>query len=447
MKEKSSKRIKIFIVEDDRMYAEVLRYRLELNPDYQVGLFSTAAELLAHMHEGPTVVCVDYSLPDTNGQVLLRKLNEQYPNVPAVVISGLEDVAVAIDLLKEPNVRDYLVKDEHTGNRLWEVMINLQPELEGQKALSGGPERYAKLLKGESQQIKDIYSLLDKACRTEITVSVSGPTGTGKELVARCIHQFSTRHEGPFVAVNMSAIPAELAESELFGHEKGAFTGAQQRRIGKFEEASGGTLFLDEIAEMDISLQAKLLRVLQEREVVRIGSNKTLPINVRLVVATHKDLAAEVRKGNFRQDLYYRLLGLSVKLPALAERKDDIIPLAQHFITTFCKQNKKKEVILSKGAVNKLLSYPFPGNVRELKAVIELAIVMAEGVSIEADDLMLNQEVELDQLIDQEHTLKGYTSKIIRHYLERYDHNITLVAQKLDMGKSTLYRMVKNQEV
>jgi len=229
---------------------------------------------------------------------------------------------------------------------------------------------FEKNIIGTSKPMQKIAQLLEKAVSTNITVSVSGETGTGKEVIAKSIHFNSPRNKEAFVAVNMSAIPKELLESELFGYEKGAFTGANTRKKGQFELAHKGTLFLDEIGEMDINMQAKVLRVLQEREVTRVGGEKPIKIDIRIIVATHRDLTEEVSNGNFREDLYYRLLGLPIHLPPLRDRGNDILLLAKYFLDAFTKQNGMEVVELSKKAKARLLAYSFPGNVRELKAII-----------------------------------------------------------------------------
>ncbi|MGV8093378.1 MAG: sigma 54-interacting transcriptional regulator [Mangrovibacterium sp.] len=249
------------------------------------------------------------------------------------------------------------------------------------------------------------------------------------------------------MAVNVAAIPRELIESELFGHEKGAFTGANFRRIGKFEEANGGTLFLDEMAEMDISLQAKLLRALQEREIIRVGSNTPVKTDCRIIIATNKNLLEEVKLGRFRQDLYYRLYGLPIELPPLRERGNDVIILAKHFIHVFCKENNLHPKVLSANASNRLLSYPFPGNVRELKSIIELAVTLADQDEITADNIVLgaNQDV-LPAILSEETSLREYDIRIVKSFLKKYNNNIKLVADKLDIGVATIYRMLKENK-
>jgi DNA-binding NtrC family response regulator len=248
------------------------------------------------------------------------------------------------------------------------------------------------------------------------------------------------------VAVNITAIPRDLIESELFGHEKGAFTGALTRRIGKFEEAEGGTIFLDEIGEMDLSLQSKLLRVLQEKELTRIGSNQVIKLDVRVIVATHRNLHEEVMAGRFREDLFYRLLGLPIQLPPLRERGQDVILLAKFFLDLFTKENGLPKFKISPEAQDKLLNYHYPGNVRELKSVIELSAVMAEGNDIQAKDITFNTILAEDNFMLKEMSLQEYTYRIIRSYLNKYDNNVVEVAKKLDIGKSSIYRYLKEME-
>jgi DNA-binding NtrC family response regulator len=243
----------------------------------------------------------------------------------------------------------------------------------------------------------------------------------------------------------MAAIPRDLLESELFGHEKGAFTGAVTRKLGKFEEASGGTLFLDEIGDMHFELQSKLLRVIQERELDRIGGKEPIPIDIRLIVATHRDLKEEVSKGTFRQDLFFRLLGLPILLPPLRDRSNDILILAKHFAELFCKENSLPMVVFSAEASEKLLRYPYPGNIRELRAIIDLAVVMSNGKTLLPEDIIFSQTAKTNDLLySGEMTLDEYNRVIIKSYLEKYNDDMVLVAQKLGIGKSTLYRMKQN---
>jgi len=303
------------------------------------------------------------------------------------------------------------------------------------------------VIKGNSPAITRIFDLIDKATQTSIVVSLLGETGTGKDLVAKAIHYNSPRKVGSFVPINVSAIPSELIESEFFGYEKGAFTGANTRKKGKFELANDGTIFLDEIAEMDTNMQTKLLRVLQEKELTRVGGNATIKFDARVIVATNKDLAEEVNKGNFREDLYYRLLGLPIELPPLRERGDDILILAKFFLDEFCKENKLDKKVLSQEAQKRLLQYTYPGNVRELKAIIDLAAVMSNSNMINETDISFSKKGFTTELLNDDDTLEGFTRKILQHYLRKYDRNVLKVAKKLDIGKSTVYRMMKENEL
>jgi len=444
--------MKIFIVEDDPVYKEVLSYHLSLNPDYEIKKFETGKECLDNLHLKPSVISIDFSLPDMDGRTLLKRLKESVPSTPVIVLSGQQDLQVAVDLLKDNQVYDYIIKDDDAKDRLWKSLIKinetkgLRQEIEILKEELVQKYDHGKLIKGNSEEIKKIFSLIEKTAKNNITVSITGETGTGKELVAKSIHYGSERSKKSFVAVNVAAIPRELIESELFGHEKGAFTGANSRRIGKFEEANKGTIFLDEIGEMDHNMQTKLLRVLQEKEVTRVGGNDTVKIDVRIIVATHKDLLEEVNKGNFRQDLYYRILGMPIIVPPLRARKSDILILARFFADEFAKENKLEKPTLSADAKIKLASHSYPGNVRELKAVMELATVMSQGNHIEADDITFRTNTALTDFIDQETTLRGFNLKLLNYFLEQYNNDISKVARKLDIGRSTVYRMLKEAD-
>jgi len=430
----------------------MLYHYLSLNPEYEVKRFDSPKEFFSCLHEQPDVVTLDYSLPDSDGAEVLKRIKDFGKHIQVVIISGQEDVGTAISLLKN-GAFDYIVKDEDTKDRLWNAILHLRElaglkqEVEDLRTEVGRKYDFSQTILGKSDPIKKIYSLIEKACKTNITVSITGETGTGKEVVAKAIHYNSEKHKMPFVTVNVAAIPRDLIESELFGHEKGAFTGAVTRRIGKFEEADKGTLFLDEIGELDINLQAKLLRVLQEREIIRVGGNAVTPINVRIIVATHKNLLEEVKNKLFREDLYYRLIGLPIELPPLRERGSDILILAKHFTDHFCKENRMEKKTLTSEAQEKLLHYAFPGNIRELKSTMELAVVMADGEQIEPSHITLNTSGSITNLLSQETSLREYTNQIIQHYLDKYDSDVLLVAKKLDIGKSTIYRMLKNEDL
>lgn len=444
------KPFKIFVVEDDPFYGELLEYILNRDPEIEVELMTSGAECLENMYKHPDVVTLDYGLNDMNGLEVMGRIKAANPQVEIIVVSGQQDVATAVNILRN-GAYDYLVKDEEAKDRIWNSVQKirdkkrLESELNVLRVEVGKKYEVANFI-GQSKPIQQVKSLIGKAISTNITVSITGETGTGKEVVAKAIHYNSKRVSGNFIAVNVAAIPNELIESELFGHEKGAFTGASVSRKGKFEEANKGTLFLDEIGEMNLNMQSKLLRVLQEREVTRVGGNKAFKLDVRLLVATHKDLAKEVKEGRFREDLYYRLLGLPISLPPLRDRGNDILILTRYFLDSFAKENKMDAKLLSPKAKNKLMTYSFPGNVRELKAIVELAVVMSDSQIIEEEDIRLTPLNPLTDFLSVESSLKEYTHKIVRHFLEKYDNNVILVAEKLHIGKSTVYRMLKEMD-
>lgn len=442
---------KIFVVEDNTLYAQVIKKQL-VDEGFHVKVFHSGRDFLASLDEKPNIVTLDYTLPDMTGQDILKKIQRRAPGITVIIISAQENINTAIELMKN-GAYDYIMKGPDTREKLVNVIKNIKEteQLRTENILlkDAVKEKYnfRNLIKGGSREIEHVFELMDKAVQTQISVSISGATGTGKELVAKGIHYNSKRSNKPFVAVNVSAIPEGLLESELFGHEKGAFTGADARKIGKFEQANGGTLFLDEIADLDIGLQAKLLRVIQERELVRLGGNETISLDVRIITATHKNLANMVAEGKFRKDLYYRLLGLPIELPPLRDRGNDIILLAKYFVDEFCRENEIEPKEIADDAKRLLLSYHFPGNIRELKAVMELACVLSNKNQIRSNHLNMNIDNSVQNLLASEKTLDEYNHEIIKHFLTKYNHNVRLVASKLAVGKSTIYRLLQKKEV
>lgn len=442
------KLFKIFLVEDDPFFGETLKYHLKLNPDFEVFLFKTGKECLDNLFQSPNIICLDFGLPDITGDLLLKKIQQTNNQIPIIIISGQEEIEVAVDFLKS-GAKDYIVKSNHTKELLWNSIIkirenlNLINEVEELKEKLEQKFSFENTIIGQSEAIKAVFNKINKSLSTNINVSITGETGTGKEIVAKAIHYNSERKNKPFVALNMAAIPKELVESEFFGHEKGAFTGADQKTIGKFEQADGGTIFLDEIAELDLNLQSKLLRVLQEREVTRLGGKAVIKFNARLIIATHKDLKEEVKKGAFREDLYYRIIGLPIELPPLRERGNDILLLSKHFIDLFVKENKLKTITITKEAKEKLLKHKFPGNIRELKSIIDLACVMCESNEICAEDLTFDTINDTDFFLSEDKTLKEFTSEIILHYLKKNNDDVLKTAKQLDIGKSTIYNLIQ----
>ena len=444
--------VRIFVVEDDPVYTKFLQYVLGLNPDFEVEFYTSGKQCLAALDKRPAIITLDYSLPDLPGEEVLRAIKSFDPNISVIIISAQEKIGTAVGLLKA-GAFDYIGKNEEdeAKDRILNAIHNARSKNSLIREINHLREEiktkyeFEKSIIGNSDAIRKVFGLIEKALHTAITVTITGETGTGKELVAKAIHYNSIRKKKPIVAVNIAAIPKDLIESELFGHEKGAFTGAVSRRTGKFEEADGGTLFLDEIGEMDMPLQSKLLRVLQERELTRVGGNEVIKVDVRIIVATHRNLQEDVSNGKFREDLYYRLLGLPIHLPPLRDRDKDVMLIAKYILDQFVRENKLQKMSLSPQAQEKLLQYTFPGNIRELKSTIELAAVMAEGNQIVPENITFANPAGKNFMI-KEMTLQEHNYHLIRSYLSKYDNNVPEVARRLGIGKSSIYRYLKDME-
>jgi len=440
--------IRISIVEDDPVFVKMLERSFSQQPEYRITSFSSGEAFLKKLDENPHIVIVDYNLPDQNGLELIDKIQKHSEYIFTILVSGQNDVEVVVKAFKQ-GATDYVVKNENCLPVINNTIKNLSAQLVLKREVeflrsSLDREKYTEII-GNSPPILKMLKLIQKAEKSEILVLLTGESGSGKELAARAVHFNGPRSRKPFIPVNMGAIPKDLIESELFGHEKGAFTGAIARRIGKFEEANGGTLFLDEIGDMDLSLQVKLLRILEDRQLVRIGSNNIIRLDIRIVVATNKDLHKEMLAGTFREELFYRLQGLLINMPTLRERHEDIPILVDHFIKEFAKRNQNKSITLSKAASKKLLNYSWPGNVRELKSVIERASLLSENGEILPDDIVLSSIAAQKSAKDGQ-TLEEYKLQIIGDHLNRFEQNVDLVAQKLNIGKATVYRALKKME-
>jgi two-component system nitrogen regulation response regulator GlnG len=397
---------KVLIVDDEPSVRFVLARTCERAsvPFVEAGSAEEARERLrAHGtgREGIGLVLLDVRLPGDDGFKLLAEIGGRADSPFVVVMTAEDTMRSAVEAMKR-GAADYLGKpfDLSKVERIIRDLAAPPPEAEAAPASleerldpNAEPRRYRdialpEILIGRSAAMIEVYKEIGRVARTEMTVLLMGESGTGKELVARAVHANSARARGPFITVNMAAIPKDLIESELYGHEKGSFTGAVDRRPGKFELASGGTLFLDEIGEMPIELQAKLLRVLQEREVDRVGGSRPLPVDVRIVAATNADLSRAVEEGRFRRDLYYRLAVVPIRLPPLREREGDVILLARHFVAKYGEQLKGRGVALARDAEPLLLGHPWPGNVRELQNVLQRALLKLNGPRLAAKDLV-----------------------------------------------------------
>jgi DNA-binding NtrC family response regulator len=395
-KEGTGGRWRLLVVDDE----EAARYgiRRALAPGgYEITEAASVAEARAALEKGGAdLILLDVNLPGESGLDLLREAaakGEQSPPVVMITAYGSERMAVevikagAYDYLSKPFEVDELrlvVKNALDNIRLRRENERLRQRLEAESGQRGP-------LVGDSEAMRRVRAMIEKVAETDATVLVRGESGTGKELVARELHERSTRRrEGAFVAVNCAALPSELIESELFGHEKGAFTGAAARRKGKFEQASGGTLFLDEIGDMSANVQAKLLRALEERRVERLGGSESVPVDVRVVSATHRPLEQEIERGNFRADLFYRLQVVTIEIAPLRERREDIPVLAEAFARQAAERYSLPARVLGPSALRRLVEYDWPGNVRELRNTIERAVILAEGSELTAKDLPEN---------------------------------------------------------
>ncbi len=373
---------KVLIIEDDQS----MRWVLEKSLTKEGYLVETASGgidglSIARRHN-PDLVILDILIPDMDGLTVLKRIKESKPSLPVLIITAQNIMSNAIEAMRH-GAFDYLPKPFDIPVLLEYVARGLAlAKGEGTPAGAVQPLAEKEDMIGRSSIMEDLFKAMGRVAATEATVLILGESGSGKELVARAIHRFSGRSGGPFIAVNASAIPGELLESVLFGHEKGAFTGATETRKGKFELAKGGTLFLDEIGDMPMNLQAKILRVLENREFERVGGHRSITANVRTISATHRDLREAVSKGEFREDLYYRLNVVSLHVPPLRERREDIPVLSEHFLRVFAEESGHPPKRLSKDARALLIGYQWPGNVRELMNTIRRASVLTQGQEI-----------------------------------------------------------------
>ena len=369
---------KILIIDDEKAICNTLKEILSYEK-YEVDIANDGAEGIKKAETGNyDLVLSDIKMPKMDGIEVLQKLQELNPDLPVVMISGHGTIETAVDALKK-GAYDYISKPPDL-NRL---LVTVRNALDRSSLITETKTLKRKIFKtremvGDSPAIAQIKEIIEKVAPTEARVLVTGSNGTGKELVARWIHEKSNRSAGPMVEVNCAAIPSELIESELFGHEKGAFTSAIKQRIGKFEQASGGTLFLDEIGDMSLSAQSKVLRALQENKITRVGGEKEITVSPRVVAATNRDLKVEIEKGNFREDLYHRLSVILIHVPSLNDRKDDIPTLANYFVNEICQDYGMPVKAFSAEALKELQKINWTGNIRELRNVVERLVILSD---------------------------------------------------------------------
>jgi DNA-binding NtrC family response regulator len=386
----------IFILEDNVMYAEAMKQAIA-EDNLDITVFHNGQDLVNNLNQNPDIITIDYMLPDMSGMEVLLKVKEVNGEIQTIFLSGQEDVNKVVEAYNN-GVNGYIVKNDNALVELKGAVKNCLSTVSLKKEVALLNEeitdrsKYNKII-GQSNAMMRVLKLIQRVEKTDTLVMITGDSGTGKELIAEAIHMNSNRRKKPYVAINIAAIPANLLEDELFGHERGAFTGASGRRKGRFEEADGGTIFLDEIGEMDITLQTKLLRVLQEKTVTRLGSNKNIKLDVRIIAATNRNLGEQVKLGNFREDLYYRIQGFLIHLPKLKDRGGDVILLAEKFLNDFCKKHGMPPKTLNESAKQALLNHPFPGNVRELIALMERCVLMSDGSVVDGSDLIFSDVI------------------------------------------------------
>jgi two-component system, NtrC family, response regulator AtoC len=380
--------VKRVLVADDELNMRRVLEAILRREGYDVITAANGEEALGGMRNGVHTVITDLKMPGLDGMGLLKKLSADYPDVPVVMITAHGSVESAVEAVKL-GAFDYLEKpfEQEQIRQVVAKAINTY-SLARRDARPEEPSGRGRFrLVGQAPAIRQIYAVVEKVANTPSTALITGESGTGKELIARALHENSARHAGPFIKINCAAIPKTLMESELFGYDKGAFTGAVGAKPGRFELAHGGTLFLDEIGEIPVEMQVKLLRVLQESEFERVGGIKTIKVDVRLVAATNRDLLAEVAAGAFREDLFYRLNVVPIHIPPLRERREDIPLLADHFIAKFNDRLKKQIAAIAPEAVERLVAYHWPGNIRELENLMERTVLFCEGPEILVSDL------------------------------------------------------------
>ncbi len=441
---------RILVVDDEEKLRRVIELHL-ISAGYDVDKAGSAEEALKLVDRADMVI-TDLRLPSMDGLQLLALIRRQNAHSPVVVMTAYGTVENAVEAMKS-GATDFLLKPfslDHLTAVVQKALEYRALRDENRQLKEELGRRYEfDNIKGRSSAMQEIFSTIDRVAPTRATVLLAGESGVGKDLIARAIHFHSPRRDRPFVKINCTALPENLMESELFGYEKGAFTGAAQSKPGKFEQADTGTVMLDEIGDVAPSIQVKLLRVLQEREFERLGSNKTLHIDVRVIAATNQDLRAALEQGTFREDLYYRLNVVPINIPPLRARREDIPFLAEHFIRTLASDNGSLVRSATDAAFQKLTEYHWPGNVRELQNVIERSLVLCSGTTLDAADIKLEtsprpQAHTGEHLLPDGMTLDEFEQAIIREALQRADGNKSQAARLLGLSRNALrYRLTQ----
>ncbi len=427
---------RIIIAEDEKVQRDMLEGFLR-GEGFAVDSVANGKEALKKLEEDSyDIALIDYKMPEMDGFVTLKEIKRLYPDLPVVIMTAYGTIETAVSCMKEGAI-DYLTKPI----QLEELLLIIQKVLERSNLIRENRDLKNRLKERytfgniiyASPKMEEVMNLVARVSTSHTTVLIRGESGTGKELIANAIHFSSPRSEKPFIKVNCSAIPETLLESELFGHEKGAFTGAMHKRIGRFEEANGGTIFLDEIGDLAPATQIKLLRILQEKEFQRLGSNTSIKVDVRVIAATHRNLEELMRKGLFREDLYYRLNVISINIPPLRERKEDIPLLIDYFMKKYSKENQKSVFDISKEARELLIRHSYPGNVRELENIIERAVVLCRGDVITTQDLPFH----LSEGKTEEKTETFKMDRSLPEFLEEVEKELIIKALNQNKGIQT----------
>jgi two-component system nitrogen regulation response regulator NtrX len=440
----------VLVVDDEKNIRETLKDVLE-DEEYEVLLAEDGKKALDALEKNAVdVMLLDLWLPEVGGMEVLKRTKEDYTDIQVIIISGHGNIDAAVratkmgafDFIEKPlsverilNVVDHAIK-----------ISGLRKENVELKEKSG---KSYYMVPGRSQSFLEIDKIVESAARSNSRNLITGENGTGKEVVARKIHAMSARNGGPFVAVNCAAIPQTLIEAELFGYEKGAFTGAVKSKRGKFELAHGGTIFLDEIADMSLEAQSKVLRVLEEMQFERVGGVNSIKVDVRVIAATNKDLAAEIKEGRFREDLYYRLNVVPIKVPSLRERREDIPALIEYYLDYFAEEYNKKRKRISPEAMRYLTdSYPWPGNIRELKNLIERINILSTADPVSLKDVKNNiahfeEPFTFDESKSLKESVEDFQRRVISSALQRNGNNIMRTAEQLKVERSNLYKLMR----
>ena len=442
----SEKRLNLLVVDDEKNTRDALRRVLE--DSFEV-FTTTDVKGVKNLLESETMdaVLTDLRLGNESGMQVVDLCRQEQPSIPCVVMTAYGSVETAVEAMRK-GAYDYVTKPldlERVEMLLRRAVRSIRVEEENIRLKAELGQAYGlEKIVGRCPAMQEVLDRIRQVADSKASVLIEGESGTGKELVARAIHGLSPRRAGPFVAVHCAALSPQLLESELFGHEKGAFTGAMDRRVGRFEQAQGGTLFLDEIGEIDATTQVKLLRVLGERTLERVGGNQLIPVDVRLVAATNRNLEVMVKEGKFREDLFFRIRVVQILLPPLRERLDDIPVLADHFLRDFSKENQKTGLEFSRGVLNKFTQYRWPGNIRELRTAVEHGVVMTKGKRVEVADLPPGMrevgEGGQGELVNRKGRLEDMANEAIQNALIRSGRNITEAAKQLGISRRTLHR-------